>query len=596
MLSGPVDVCVAVPKLALDRPFTYLLPEGLNAGTGTLVSVPFHGRTIKGWVLGSTAQPPTGRLLSIRKVRSSVRFFNPRMLKLLRWVSERYIAPLSTVIERSHPPRVASEETADTTAAVDAPPPRATSTLDRYGGSERLLEAGATTWLRPLPDEEADVCVAGVSACLASRKRAIVLIPEADPVPFTARAVLDAFADRTAAFLGADPRGRYRTWLDIQAGRYDVVVATRPGVFAPLPDLGLVWISREVHPGHREERAPYYHVREVAAARARIEGTACVVSSLVPSVETAVASRSGSVRTARPDRGVERVAAPLVESSPPEAEDRSPRLARLLKTARSAALIVSRRGYGVARVCRSCGEPARCSVCSGTIVAEGGQARCSVCGAPGMCANCGARSFGVERGGAERVAEWASRHSTALVTLAADGGAPERGKVTVGTAAAVKDTGPLGLDLVAILDADRALVRPGIHAREQALATWMEAAEWAGPRPGGSRVLVQTRRPAHPAIQALVRWEPLPFLLSEADRRREAGFPPGHGVFRVIGPPGLDELLKDAGADTVLTAPLEGGTVCLVAVAAELLSRFRDQVLRLASQGSVTRVEAEPQV
>src|SRR5262249_22209680 len=110
VLAGPVDVCVAVPKLALDRPFTYLLPEESGAGTGSLVSVPFHGRAVRGWVLGPAAEVPEGRLLPVRKVRSPVRFFDAAMLELLRWVSHRYLAPLSTVIERSHPPRVAGEE------------------------------------------------------------------------------------------------------------------------------------------------------------------------------------------------------------------------------------------------------------------------------------------------------------------------------------------------------------------------------------------------------------------------------------------------------------------------------------------------------
>ena len=122
-------------------------------------------------------------------------------------------------------------------------------------------------------------------------------------------------------------------WLGIRAGRFEAVVATRPGVFAPLPDLGLVWISREVHPGHREDRAPYYHVRDVAMARAAIHRAACVLASLSPSVATASAASSGAVRTARAARGSERAAAPLVETTPSEAEDRSARLGRLLKEA-----------------------------------------------------------------------------------------------------------------------------------------------------------------------------------------------------------------------------------------------------------------------
>lgn len=591
-------MCVAVPKLALDRPFTYLLKEEQRVGIGSLVSVPFHGRTVKGWVLGAGTEIPSGRLLPVRAVRSPVRFFDEAMLRLLRWVGDRYLAPLAMVIERSHPPRVAGEEK----ARADQPLSVVPSAAGR--------SAGGTTWMRPLPDEEASACLAAVEVCIRAGGQVLVLVPEAEPLPATAAAVLERFGDRAASFLGGDRRERYRTWLDIQAGRYDVVVGTRPAVFAPLRSLDLIWISREVHPGHREDRAPYYHVREVAMARAALGGASCVLASLSPSVATAAAAATGAIRTSRPPRNAERAAAPLAETVAPEAEDRSVRLGTLLKSARSAALIVSRRGYGVARVCRSCGEPAACAVCRGPIAVEGGRPVCRTCGADGRCANCGGRTFGVEPSGTERIAEWARRISRLPVDLDRGDAVPPRpaaGRVLVGTAAAVKDVGPLQLDLVAILDPDRALARAGIDAGEQALATWMEAAAWAGARGEGGRVLVHSRRPGHPALQALVRWDPIPFLLAEATRRAEAGFPAGHPVFRIRGGEGLADALGSAGAETVLatdtgpsvaasTPSREGRTLCLVAVPPAVLDRFRDEVRRLAAEGIVDRVEAEPQL
>jgi primosomal protein N' len=96
--------------LSLDRPFTYQLDEGIAAGIGSLVQVPFHGRLVRGWVLGPTEDVPE-RMLPVKKAVSPVRFFDSSMLEVLRWVSERYVAPLASVIARSYPPRVASEET-----------------------------------------------------------------------------------------------------------------------------------------------------------------------------------------------------------------------------------------------------------------------------------------------------------------------------------------------------------------------------------------------------------------------------------------------------------------------------------------------------
>ena len=87
--------------------------------------------------------------------------------------------------------------------------------------------AADVRWHRPLPGREASDCVEAVTSCLDAGRRAIVLVPEADPLPATGRAVLEAFGERAVAFVGAEPRERYRTWLRILAGHHDVVVGSK---------------------------------------------------------------------------------------------------------------------------------------------------------------------------------------------------------------------------------------------------------------------------------------------------------------------------------------------------------------------------------
>jgi primosomal protein N' (replication factor Y) len=599
-VPGAVDVCLAVPRLELDRPFTYLLPDGIDTPTGTLVSVPFHGRTVKGWVLGPAAEVPA-KVVRVRRVLSRVPVFTPADLRLYRWVSERYVAPLGTVIDRAHPPRVASEEGRGPTPVPPVSIPSTPSVLEGYGGGRDLVAAcrsGSGTFvLRPLPDHEAAACVEAVAACLAGGRDALILVPEAEPLPATARAIAEAFGAAALMFAGGEARDRYRMWLDLLASRYRVVVGTRPAVFAPLRALGLVWVNREAHPGHREERAPYHHVREVAMARAHLEAAACVLAAHSPSAAAAALPDRGEAGVVRASRQRERAAAPLVETVRPQDEDRSPRLGTLVAGARTAFLLVSRRGYGVARVCRTCGEPARCAVCAGPVAVRRGRAACTVCGAEGRCPACGGTSFGLERGGTERVREWAARITGREVALVESGdrATPPSGLV-VGTAAGVKDFGALRLGLVAVLDADRARRRAGLTAPEQVLATWFEAAAWAGTRSDGGRVLVQTREPGDPAVQALVRWDPWHFHRAERRRLEEAGFPPGFPVFRVLGGAELPTRLRVADPVTLLDSGERDQTVCLVTVRPDGLERFRATVLNLVREGIVRRVEAEPQL
>jgi primosomal protein N' (replication factor Y) len=582
--------------LSLDRPFTYELSDELGAGVGSSVRVRFHGKLTRGWVTGPTDEIPP-RMLPVMRLVSPVRSFDGSMLRLARWMQERYVAPLATVLGAIAPPRVASEEEATDDTVL--PPEVARPVVDRpwsdvdgrlasyRGGREGLDAIGRSEGaflLRAAPEDEQDLAVEAVHACLASGRRAIVLVPEATPTPATATAIKDAFGDRVCRFLGGDRRARYRAWLDIQAGRYDVVVGTRPAVFSPLDGVGLIYVSRESHAAHREDRAPYYHVRDVALRRARLVGAACVLAASCPTGEASVLG----VPIITPGRR----AWPVVEVVRPGPEGRAPRLVQGLATARRTFIYAPVPGYGVAQVCRACGSPAACAACGGLLRAEAGRVRCIVCEADGVCAVCGAATFGIRRGGAERVEEWARNVSSVPVARPTRARLPKRtGEVVVGGAESVRDLGPGNLDLVAILDADAAARRPGLAARERALAVWMEAVGWA--RPTG-RAIVQSSHPADPAVQALVRGNPDRFLARERERRAAAGFPVGAPTFRVSGTGDLEAAIAEHEPITTLVTTRAGQTVCLLVLAAERLPAFGRAMRSLAADGIVERVEAEP--
>jgi primosomal protein N' (replication factor Y) len=593
-LSGPVGVCVDRPLLSLDRPFTYDLPAELKAGVGSLVQVPFHGRTSRGWVLGPTDDLPD-RMLAVKKLVSPVPSFDDRRLALFRWMSERYVAPLATVIGRAVPPRVTSEEVGWEPSAGE--PVGAwhggesrTSVLAGYRGAESLLDAidrgGGAFVVRPAPEDEQAVAIDAVAACLAGGRRAIVLVPEAVPLPATASMLHQAFGDRAVLFVGGGTRSRYRAWLEIAAGRYDVVIGTRPAVFAPMDRVGLLYLARESHPAHREDRAPYYHGRDVALARARLEGATCVLAAACPSAEASALALPAVTPAVR--------RWPPVEVVRPGPAGRASRLVRALAGTHRGFLFSPLPGSGVAQVCRACGEPAACASCGGLLRAAEGEVTCVVCGAAGRCRSCGATSFGVRRGGAEDVESWAGRAASVAVHRLRDGEQarlPGPAEILVGGADDVRDLGTGDLDLVAILDVDLAERRPGLAARERSLATWMEAVGWARPR---GRAIVQASSPGDPIVQALVRGNPDRFQEEERKRRHDAGLPVGAAVFRITGEKDLESELEAFEPSTLLVTASEGRTVCLLALDPERVPVLGTRLRELAADGVVDRVEAEP--
>ncbi len=94
-----------------------------------------------------------------------------------------------------------------------------------------------------------------------------------------------------------------------------------------------------------------------------------------------------------------------------------------------------------------------------------------------------------------------------------------------------------------LLDGWVLLGRPDLRAGEETLRRWMNAASLV--RPHGP--VIVAAEGALPAVQALVRWDPVTYAERELAERREAGFPPAARMASLTGTPAaIRELLADA--------------------------------------------------
>jgi primosomal protein N' (replication factor Y) len=94
-----------------------------------------------------------------------------------------------------------------------------------------------------------------------------------------------------------------------------------------------------------------------------------------------------------------------------------------------------------------------------------------------------------------------------------------------------------GYGAVLLLDAWALLGRPDLRAAEEALRRWSNAAALAASATDGGQVVLVGADAAVPAVQALVRWDPLGFAADEAAGRRTLGFPPAVRLAAVEGDP-----------------------------------------------------------
>ncbi|MFC1416022.1 primosomal protein N' [Streptacidiphilus cavernicola] len=597
-------VVVNRSALVIDQFFDYSVPVDLDeiAQPGVRVRVRFGARMVEGRREGGNLvdgflvqrlerSDYPGSLAPLSQVLSAERVLTPALLRLCRAVADRYAGSLADVLQLAVPPKHNRAEAAPSPEPLPAPAAPGPGSWTRYPLGEAFLtalaagEAPRAVWAA-LPGGWAGELARAVAAVLASGRGAVVVLPEGRAVAQLDAALLELLGAGRHLALTAElgPEERYRRWLALSRGSVRAVVGTRAAMFAPVADLGLVAVWDDGDDRHSDLNAPFPHARDVLLLRAAEAGAAVLIGGLAVTVESAQLLHTGWARPLLADRAEARRAAPLVRtgSERDQANDAGARAARLPSHAWSVAkealargpvlVQVPRRGYVPRLACVRCREPARCRHCAGPLElrdAEGALC-CDWCGRPDQdwhCQECGANRLRAQVVGARRTAEELGR-AFPLVPVRTSG----RGEVlaTVPDVPALVVATP-GAEPVAeggyaaalLLDGWALLGRADLHAGEDTLRRWLNAAGLVRSREQGGAVVVVADEGLRP-VQALVRWDPAGFAGTELAERAELRFPPVSRMASVTGTSAsIEDLLTlirlPEGADVLGPVAVGGG-------------------------------------
>jgi len=589
-------VAVDISLAHLDRPFDYLVPARLDqaAVLGCRVRVRFAGQLVDGYLLErAETSEHQGRLARLERVISPEPVLTPEIFDLARAVADRYAGTLADVLRLAIPPRhAAAEKGAAEKAAAEkqAPPagtPRPPAPAPPDPGSWRRYPAGAAFLAglaegRPVraawsalpgsaqagPEWPAEIAVAAATTVAAGRG-VVIVVPDARDLDRVDTALTEAALDHVCLAADLGPAERYRRWLAVRRGLVQVVAGTRAAMFAPVARLGLVVLWDDGDDLHAEPRAPYPHAREVLALRAHRTDAAALIGGFARTAELTQLVAGGWARPLAGGAEALRQAAPRVRAAPDEAElarDAAAMTARLpslaLRTARGGLaqgpvlVQVPRRGYLAAVACARCRAQARCATCGGPLEVGGshGTPGCRWCGALAadwVCARCGSGQLRALVTGAARTAEELGRAFPG-VPVRTSGGPHVLATVPAEPALVIATPGaePVahgGYAAALLLDGWALLGRPSLRAAEEALRRWLNAAALVSP----AAPVVVLAEATLPAVQALIRWDPVTFSERELAERAELGFPPAVRMASVTGPP-------EAVADFVGAACLPG--------------------------------------
>ena len=342
------EVIVDITAEALDRPFSYIIPEELekDIAVGASLRVPFGTREVRGYCIGISdrCEMDPGKMKTVSAVVTDEETAEARLVALAVWMSRTYGGVLTKSLrvvlptkKKMNPLMIRRAFLVDREAAENYREKLTKRQKKRADVIDSLLsedgqlvsrlvaEYGVTPpILRGLEKD-------GVIRILASEKvrRAGEFSGGAgEPVTLTpeqAAAVSNIRREwcgkkRPVLLSGITGSGKTLVYMELIAdtlregkqaivlipeialtaqtvrrfvGRFGDMVGPRSALFTPFRNPGLIVIDEEHEESYRSELVPRYHARETAVKRAQIEGANVLMGSATPSLTAAYRVQTG---------------------------------------------------------------------------------------------------------------------------------------------------------------------------------------------------------------------------------------------------------------------------------------------------------------
>lgn len=560
-------------RVALDAPlrrcFDYSPPRescGERLPPGIRVKVPF-GRGSRIGILIDTVREPgvdPARIRPVTAILDDEPVLPPRTLALIKWAAGYYHHPLGEAIMTALPALLRTGRGLDPTA------PAAATTATRRAPL-RLNAAQAAAMHKVLAaagrfcpflldgvtgSGKTEIYLQTAAAAITSGRQALILVPEIGLSGALLTRLRERFPGNIAVLHSAlTERERLRAWSDARSGRSDLVIGTRSAVWTPLPRPGLIVVDEEHDLSYKQQDGFRYSARDVAVARARIEGVPILLGSATPSLESIANVRSGRYRSLRLPQRAGRACMPAINVidlrqrrlhgalAAPLIEAIGDRIAK----GEQALVFLNRRGYAPVMLCHDCGTSRRCRRCEVNLVYHRDRQRlvCHHCGGEQpmtpICRECGSERMIAVGHGTERVVDVLQARFPEARILRIDRDTTRRkgalddalsaarsgeAQILVGTQMLSKGHHFPSVTLAAIIDADSRLHSADFRAAERLAQGILQVAGRAGrgDRPG--EVFIQTHHPDHPLLRTLIRHDYAVIGDALLQERRATDLPP----------------------------------------------------------------------
>ena len=515
-------VAIDSPLPNLDRLFDYSIPAQLQsiAIVGARVKVPF-GRSKKaldGFIVEIVAESEfSGKLAEISELVSTVPVLPGPLYKTLKAVAERQACTLGDLLKLAVPTRSVAVEkkfVAENSGYATV------KSRDKASLTASVIEPRNNAWTMRMIDFAKKQSVDGFST--------ILLVPD-----FRDQIILkDALTVQAIKFIdySTDRKGseRYSSFLECLRPGAHVVVGSRNSIYAPLSNLGGIFIYDDGDENLVEPTSPYTHARDVALVRQATSGCDLSIESHYRSTEVQRLVEVGYLKDE-----VSTFKSPDVAVSEDLAKLPTMAWQAVRKTAleeeRAVLIQVSSKGMARSTYCFDCGVRAQCHSCHGPIwIDSANMPKCRWCSANNLnfkCSDCGGTRLKQGAGGSSRTVTEIGKSFPGAQIIESTGDKPileiKPGKRIVVSTPGAEPRVEGGYGCVVILDGAHSLAKDSLRAKDIALRNWSNAISLLSD--DGRAVVSGVPQQLG---QRIALWQQREIASEEFANRKELDFPP----------------------------------------------------------------------
>ena len=390
-------------------------------------------------------------------------------------------------------------------------------------------------------------------------RQAMLLIPEIGLTPQILKRFRSLFGERVAVIHSGLSLGqRLDEYKRIKRGDADIVIGTRSAVFAPLSNIGLIIIDEEGERSYKSDSSPRYITHDIAKQRCAHHGSALLLASATPSIESYYLAERGAYRllemkeryrnaplpeVSMIDMNIEREAGNRTEFSRKLAEE----ISANLKNGEQSILLLNRRGYHTIISCCDCYQPVYCPNCSVPLTyhKKNDKLMCHYCGYVSQpvdtCPACGSKHLKNMGFGTQKLEEELSTFFPDARVLRMDADTTfsrysyeknftdfRDGKydIMIGTQMIGKGLDFPGVTLVGVLSVDKALYAGDFRSYERTFSLITQVVGRGGRGGSRGRAVLQTFIPEHYIMNLAAAQDYKGFYSEEIAIRRAMIFPP----------------------------------------------------------------------